>query len=118
MIGSYEYELSPLKKGNNNVDNVKNINSFLQKIKNIRAGTNLNEISIYSDKYANRNNKKVNFKIDENLQYQRLNNSYDSGRSKSAIRLDKELQKKTKTILRKNIVGRFKRSPYIKSYEN
>jgi hypothetical protein len=113
-----------LKKGNIK-QNINNINTYIKRIKNAQPVVN-SENNNYNNNYNNNNDSRFSEKYTTNRNIKnskreefnqlKLNNSADSIRS--ASRFDYELEKKTKTILRKNIVGRYKRSPYLKSFEN
>lgn len=59
------------------------------------------------------NNQSINEEDSDPLK--KLNNSTES--NKSASRLEKEMQWKVKTILKRDILGRYRKSPYLKSFE-
>lgn len=47
-----------------------------------------------------------------------LNRSYDPNLTTNTSRLENEVQKKVKTILAKDFIGRYKRSPYLRNWDN
>jgi hypothetical protein len=117
-LGSYDYELSILNKKNKNTY----INIIRkQKVLNSRNKTEdkygriLNNSNL-SDTLSNSKNKytyqhkRLNASFDE-----RLNNSMNSNNSQS--RIEKEMQQKVKTIIKKDLVSRFRKSPYLKNFE-
>ncbi len=64
--------------------------------------------------------KKLNYLInnqndDESSYMHKLNNSANAGRLSS--KFEKEMQWKVKTILKKDILGRYRKSPYLKSID-
>ena len=66
----------------------------------------------------NNNNKRNNL---NNLSFSRDNNSFSRSSSQIEITnttpLENEVQKKVKTILKKDFIGRYKRSPYLRLLE-
>ena len=134
--------MSPLKKSAGLKNGANNINNFLNRAKHVQNFNRQLRNQENEHDYGNNNNdkmyyvntqglnhsqiypptKKINFngpRLDYLIQNQpteRLNSSYDSNRS--ASRLDILMQKKAKNILRRNIIGRYKRSPYLKGFQN
>jgi len=66
----------------------------------------------YLTNIYNNNNSRNNSFFENN----KLNDSF--GYKTHTTRLETEVQKKVKTILAKDIIGRYKRSPYIKNNIN
>lgn len=136
IIGSYDHELSTLRKANRS-DKTNKINSFVNKLRNSRVrghinedvknGDNENHDPIYylnANTYSKFNSNKKMPLNQERLNYVIQNQSMDksdrintSNSSHSATRLELEMQKKVKTILKKNIISRYRRSPYLKSFD-
>ncbi len=83
------------------INNGKNI------IRNVQNNLNNNNQSMFSS-YDNDNN---------NLNQTDLNRSNDNSiLSPNASRFESEIEKKVKNILGKNLIGRFKNSPYVKEF--
>lgn len=64
----------------------------------------VNQSEINNNVFLNANEEMMNNSI--------MNNSFQSNGSLKSF--DREVQAKTKTILRRNIFGRYKNSPYLK----
>ena len=99
--------LSPDKnKGSNKNLNLfkRNTSSLTKKKVLINAGFNL----VQKNNYASNNFKKIN------NNYSSYNNN--NAEVTNTTRLENEVQKKVKTILKKDFIGRYKRSPYLKIF--
>ena len=81
-----------------NSNHGKNMKFNLQKLKYL--------IASQIDNYEETNNS-------QDKQNSNLNKSFQSNTSTS--RLEKEMKRKVKTILKRDILGRYRKSPYIKS---
>jgi hypothetical protein len=71
------------------------------------------------DKKMSINNNKLNhlINIQESESHEDMNNEFNRSISsaKSASKLEKEMQRKVKSILKKDILGRYRKSPYLKN---
>jgi hypothetical protein len=67
----------------------------------------------------NNNNQSMfsRYDNDNNLNKSNLNRSNDNSiLSPNVSRFEREIEKKVKNILSKNLIGRFKKSPYVKEF--
>jgi hypothetical protein len=67
----------------------------------------------------NNNNQSMfsSYDNDNNLNKSNLNRSNDNSiLSPNVSRFESEIEKKVKNILSKNLIGRFKKSPYVKEF--
>ena len=124
----YNEELLPLlvtKKQNNFLNKFQRLRDFRAKNLNNIATSNDNYPAVYGrfNKYTS--NKSGNYTIrggryssayngSRSRDSSSLNRSYEST---NTSRLENEVQKKVKTILAKDFIGRYKRSPYLRSWE-
>ena len=93
--------LTPTKNNNKNVFK-RNISSFNKRQILVNAG-------------ANSVNKNFNNNSNSNSYY---NNKFNNNvKETNTSRLENEVQKKVKTILKKDFIGRYKRSPYLRLLE-
>jgi kinesin family protein 18/19 len=129
---SYDYEISHINK------NIKKDNNFVSKLqKKDKPPTSVLDRTNYSDSnnkiyYVNNNSKVLSNNKKLQINPQKLNvlinnqndkdNSYDYGKQNMSVasintstRIEKEMQRKVKTILKKDIIGRYRKSPYLKS---
>ena len=63
----------------------------------------------------NQNKLDINTSYDMHVNTNRLNSSMNNSNN-STSRVEKEMQRKVKTILKKDILGRYRKSTYIKSF--
>jgi hypothetical protein len=101
ILGSYDYELTPLKKRKakfNSIDTPqKNKVYSVIRQKQMKPKNLSSERKIFN-----------NSDIEESFVSAKTNNT--------STRIEKEMQKKAKTILRKNVIGRYKNSPYLNNF--
>ena len=108
--------LSPETDKENNNKNIfkRNVSTITKKNVLMNAGFNLLQKNNYFENRlkSNKSNSKNNnfsFRINK---FNYNNNLEETG----AERLENEIQKKVKTILKKDFIGRYKRSPYLKLF--
>ena len=105
------------KESNKNIFK-RNVSSTRKKIL-VDAGFNLlnknNFGSSSKQNFKNPNNSK-NLESKYNSFFSQKNNSNNFGDESIIERLENEVQKKVKTILKKDIIGRYKKSPYLKIF--
>ena len=109
--------LSPETDKENNNKNIfkRNVSTITKKNVLMNAGFNLLQKNNYfenrlkSNKFDSKNNN-FSFRINK---FNYNNNLEETG----AERLENEIQKKVKTILKKDFIGRYKRSPYLKFFD-
>ena len=113
-----------------NLSKNKNINSYLEKFqRNKLLRNNLSQNLINNGNHAvNFNNKRNSFSnFKKNIVNKPFNiiqnkNNDDSQENdifnNNTSRLENEVEKKVKTILKRNILGRYRRSPYIQNFQN
>ena len=109
--------LSPETDKENNNKNIfkRNVSTITKKNVLMNAGFNLLQKNNYfenrlkSNKFNSKNNN-FSFRINK---FNYNNNLEETG----AERLENEIQKKVKTILKKDFIGRYKRSPYLKFFD-
>ena len=88
------------------------INELIRKNKN---QNNINSINSYSLK--NITTKNMNLNKPKNGRTFSLINGTSKARNKSMfIKFETELQKKVKTILKKNYISRYNKSPFLKNF--
>ena len=96
----------------------RNISSLTRKKVLVNAGNNL----LKKNNFGSNSNQ--NFRSSSNQKYKVNNNnsfySYKFNNNNAEVtnttRLENEIQKKVKTILKKDFIGRYKRSPYLKIF--
>ena len=76
---------------------------------NLLQKNNYFENRLKGNKFDSKNNN-FSFRINK---FNYNNNLEETG----AERLENEIQKKVKTILKKDFIGRYKRSPYLKFFD-
>ena len=105
------------KESNKNIFK-RNISSTRKKIL-VDAGFNLLNKNNFGNSskqnFKNPNNSK-NLESKYNSFFSHKNNNNNFGDESIIERLENEVQKKVKTILKKDIIGRYKRSPYLKIF--
>ena len=107
-------------KENNNKNNIfkRNISSISKKNILADAGINLMQKNNYgtnsNKNFMSPNNKKSKENNNYSFYSSKLNNS--NIEVTNTTRLENEVQKKVKTILKKDFIGRYKRSPYLKIF--
>ena len=105
------------KESNKNIFK-RNISSTRKKIL-VDAGFNLLNKNNFGNSskqnFKNPNNSK-NLENKYNSFFSHKNNNNNFGDESIIERLENEVQKKVKTILKKDIIGRYKRSPYLKIF--
>ena len=110
--GNLMLHMSYDKKNNNRYRNKTNPNNY----------NNYNYYNNYNN-YRNYNNYNNNYNNYNNISNLSISRDNSSNRSSSQIEitntsaLENEVQKKVKTILKKDYIGRYKRSPYLKLLE-
>ena len=126
-------KVSKFRQYNDDLENLsknKNINSYLEKFQRNKAlRNNLSQNLINNGNNAvlfnHKRNSFSNFK--KNIVNNPLNNIQikinDDSQENSILdnntsRLENEVEKKVKTILKRNILGRYRRSPYIQNFQN
>ena len=126
-------KVSRFRQYNDDLENLsknRNINSYLEKFqRNKLLRNNLSQNLINNGNNAvNFNNKRNSF---TNLKKNAVNNPFNNIQNKinddsqendifnnNTSRLENEVEKKVKTILKRNILGRYRRSPYIQNFQN
>ena len=126
-------KISKIRQYNDDLENLsknKNINSYLEKFqRNKLLRNNLSQNLINNGNHAvNFNNKRNSFSnFKKNIVNKPFNiiqnkNNDDSQENdifnNNTSRLENEVEKKVKTILKRNILGRYRRSPYIQNFQN
>jgi len=97
--------------GNKNIFK-RNVSSITKKKVLMNAGFNLLQKNNFGSNFnSNKNSAKNNFSFYSN----KFSNKNDEGTG--ADRLENEVQKKVKTILKKDFIGRYKRSPYLRIFD-
>ena len=90
----------------------RNVSSITKKKVLMNAGFNLLQKNNFGSNFnSNKNSSKNNFSFYSN----KFSNKNDEGTG--ADRLENEVQKKVKTILKKDFIGRYKRSPYLRIFD-
>ena len=126
-------KISKIRQYNDDLENLsknKNINSYLEKFqRNKLLRNNLSQNLINNGNHAvNFNNKRNSFsnfkKNIVNKPFNIIQNKNNDDIKENDIfnnntsRLENEVEKKVKTILKRNILGRYRRSPYIQNFQN
>ena len=126
-------KISKIRQYNDDLENLsknKNINSYLEKFqRNKLLRNNLSQNLINNGNHAvNFNNKRNSFSnFKKNIVNKPFNiiqnkNNDDSQENdifnNNTSRLENEVEKKVKTILKRNILGRYRRSPYVQNFQN
>ena len=105
---------SPEKKiGNNKNIFKRNVSSFTKKNVLVDAGLNLLNKNNFGNN-SNQNFRSPNNQKKNGSKYNSFFNNNNIGEESGVSRLENEVQKKVKTILKKDFIGRYKRSPYLK----
>ena len=81
----------------------------------MNAGFNLlQKNNNFGNSFNNNNNK-----LSSNNNFSFYSNKFNNNNFEEtgAERLENEIQKKVKTILKKDFIGRYKRSPYLKFFD-
>ena len=107
---------SPEKKiGNNKNIFKRNVSSFTKKNVLVDAGLNLLNKNNFGNN-SNQNFRSPNNQKKNGSKYNSFFNNNNIGEESGVSRLENEVQKKVKTILKKDFIGRYKRSPYLKIF--
>ena len=108
---------SPEKKIGNNNKNIfkRNVSSFTKKNVLVDAGLNLLNKNNFGNN-SNQNFRSPNNQKKNGSKYNSFFNNNNIGEESGVSRLENEVQKKVKTILKKDFIGRYKRSPYLKIF--
>ena len=91
------------------------MSSFTKKNVLVDAGLNLLNKNNFGNN-SNQNFRSPNNQKKNGSKYNSFFNNNNIGEESGVSRLENEVQKKVKTILKKDFIGRYKRSPYLKIF--